>query len=124
MIINSINHIQITIPVGQEEAGRHFYCHLLGLPEIEKPAALQANGGFWLQIGTQQLHVGVEDGVNRPATKAHIAYEVDDLAAWHTHLHNAGVTLVDNTPIPGYSRLMLRDPFGNRVELIQRLEIG
>lgn len=121
MIIRQLNHIQITIPIGQEAAGRQFYCHLLKLTEIEKPLALQANGGFWLQIGIQQIHIGVEDGINRLATKAHLAYEVDDLAAWRSHLHSAGVTIVDNTPIPGYSRLMLRDPFGNRIELIQPL---
>lgn len=121
MIIKQLHHVQITIPVGEETAGRQFYCHLLGLPEIEKPAALQANGGFWVQLGTQQLHIGVENGINRPATKAHLAYEVDDLAAWHHHLRHASIPLLDNTPIPGYSRLMLRDPFGNRLELIQPL---
>lgn len=122
MIITELNHIQITIPTGAEAAGRHFYTHLLGLPEIEKPLALQANGGFWLQLGAIQVHVGVEDGVNRLATKAHLAYEVDDLTAWQTHLARAGVTLLENTPIPGYRRLMLRDPFGNRVELIEKLD--
>ena len=37
MMLIGINHVQITIPEGQEQAAREFYCDLLGLKEIEKP---------------------------------------------------------------------------------------
>lgn len=57
MTILQLHHPQITIPVGTEEKGRDFYCNLLGLPEIAKPASLQGRGGFWLQVGTLQVHV-------------------------------------------------------------------
>jgi predicted enzyme related to lactoylglutathione lyase len=50
-----------------------------------------------------------------------VAYAVDDLAAWRAHLEAAGVAILENTPIPGYARCMLRDPFGNHVELIAAL---
>ena len=30
-------------------------------------------GGFWLQVGDMQIHVGVEDDVDRAATRAHLA---------------------------------------------------
>jgi catechol 2,3-dioxygenase-like lactoylglutathione lyase family enzyme len=90
--IMGLHHAQISIPKGAEEAGRAFYCGVLGLPEIAKPLALQGRGGFWLQVGDRQVHVGTEDGVERAATKAHIAYAVDDIDAWRAHLalaHNA-----------------------------------
>lgn len=114
-----IHHAQITIPRGAEEQARQFYCHLLGLQEIEKPEALQGRGGFWLQVGDRQVHVGTEDGVNRNATKAHLAYQVDDADAWQQLLQVNGIVVLDSVPIAGYKRFEFRDPFGNRMEFIQ-----
>ncbi len=116
-----LHHAQITIPTGEEEAGRQFYCGVLGLREIEKPASLQGRGGFWLQVGEQQLHLGTENGVDRAATKAHLAYEVADLEAWRTRLKRFGVAVQESVPIPGCRRFEIRDPFGNRIEFIQPL---
>ena len=75
--IRRINHIQITVPKGAEAEARAFYCGVLGLREIAKPASLAGRGGLWLEIGDQQVHIGTEDGFDRLTTKAHIAYEVD-----------------------------------------------
>ena len=122
MTIIGLHHAQITIPRGAEERGRQFYCRLLGLPEIEKPGSLQGRGGFWLQVGDRQVHVGTEDGVERRATKAHLAYQVTDVAEWRKRLQENGIEILDGVPIPGYARFEIRDPFGNRVEFIQALE--
>lgn len=119
--ILGIHHAQITVPRDAESKAREFYCGILGLPEIEKPPSLDSRGGFWAQAGDRQLHVGIEDGVDRPATKAHIAYEVDDVAAWRKMLAGRGISALDSIPIPGYDRFEFRDPFGNRVEMIQRV---
>jgi len=120
MTIRTVNHVQITIPKGEEAAGRAFYCDTLGLTEIAKPDTLRANGGFWLGFADGfQVHVGVEDDVDRYATKAHIAYEVDDVEPWREHLTAQGIAVKANTPYSGYVRIEFRDPFGNRVELIQ-----
>jgi catechol 2,3-dioxygenase-like lactoylglutathione lyase family enzyme len=118
-MITAIHHVQLTIPPGMEEAAREFYCAFLGLPEIAKPASLQSRGGLWLQVGDRQVHIGVEDGVNRRATKAHSAYEVRDIASWRKKLASAGVEILTGVPIPGYDRFEFRDPFGNRVEFIE-----
>ena len=119
MSIIRIHHAQITVPEGSEDRAREFYCGFLGLREVEKPASLQGRGGFWLEIGDQQVHVGTETGVDRSATKAHIAYQVDDLAAWHTKLAEREIAILEGIAIPGFKRCEFRDPFGNRVELIQ-----
>lgn len=121
MTIIGIHHVQITIPKGAEEQGRQFYCHLLGLKEIEKPEVLQARGGFWLQVGDRQVHVGTEDGVEREGTKAHIAYEVSDIDALKTWLQENSIPIQDDVPLPGLARFQIRDPFGNRIEFIQQL---
>lgn len=119
MRITRLNHVQITIPKGAEEPAQAFCCGLLGLREIEKPDSLKNRGGFWLQVAEQQVHVGVEDGVDRHATKAHIACEVDDIAWWQRHIADSGIEIGDSVPIPGFERFEIRDPFGNRVEFIQ-----
>lgn len=117
--VRGVHHAQITIPKGREEEARRFYCKLLGLLEIPKPEPLQNRGGFWLQAGPIEVHVGTEDGVDRQATKAHLAWQVDDVAAWETIIREAGLEIQDSVPIPGYSRFEFRDPFGNRVEMIE-----
>lgn len=121
MNILRLDHAQITIPPGDEGRAREFYCGLLRLREIEKPEALRRRGGLWLKVGDQQVHIGVEDGVNRSASKAHLAYVVDDLNAWRSHLMDAGIIVEDGIAIPGHVRFEFRDPFGNRVEFIQPL---
>ena len=117
-MIRRLNHAQISIPIGAEDAARVFYCGVLGLREVPKPTTLVGRGGFWLQVGDMQIHVGVEDKVDRAATRAHLAYEVDDLAAWRTRLVAHGTTILESVPIPGYDRFECRDPFGNRLEVL------
>lgn len=119
LMIIRFHHAQIMIPKGAEEQGRQFYCHLLGLPEIEKPEPLRGRGGFWLQLENGQVHVGVEDGVERSGSREHLAYEVSDLETWRRRLQEAGIAIVDGVPIPGCVRFEFRDPFGNRVEFVQ-----
>jgi catechol 2,3-dioxygenase-like lactoylglutathione lyase family enzyme len=119
-MILGLHHVQITVPVGAEESARQFYCGLLGLPEIDKPEPLRKRGGFWLQVGDRQLHVAAEDELAK-SRRAHVAYEVTDLAPWRARLAEAGIDVLDGEPIPGYRRCEFRDPFGNRVELLARV---
>ncbi len=118
--VAGFHHVQITVPVGAETAARAFYVDLLGLPEIPKPASLAGRGGLWLSAGPIQLHIGVEDGIDRTATRAHVAFSVTNLPAWRVRLESAGCTILDSIAIPGHLRLETRDPFGNRLELIDR----
>jgi catechol 2,3-dioxygenase-like lactoylglutathione lyase family enzyme len=119
-MIVALHHVQITIPKGCEVEARAFYCTELGLREIPKPTALLARGGFWLELGAIQIHVGTEDGVERRSTKAHLGFEVDDLARARRLIEGLHLEVVDGESIPGLSRFEFRDPFGNRVEFVQR----
>lgn len=119
MQIVRMHHVQVTVPHEAEAAARAFYCEVLGLEEFSKPESLQARGGFWVRLGYQELHVSLEDGVDRARTKAHVAYQVDDLATWQQRLIAAGLDIRESVPIPGYQRFECRDPFGNRMEFIQ-----
>ncbi|HEV8592333.1 MAG TPA: VOC family protein [Pyrinomonadaceae bacterium] len=120
MKIIGVNHVQITIPVGAESEAREFYCSFLGLKEIEKPDELKGRGGFWLDVGIVPVHIGVEDLVERPNSKAHVAYTVDDLETWRQKLSKRGITVTDGIQITNFRRFEFRDPFGNRVEFLQK----
>jgi len=121
-MIKGVHHVQITIPNGTEEDGRKFYCSVLGLQEIEKPESLKERGGFWIKVGDRNVHIGTEVGFDRMNTKAHIAYEVEDISYWKTRLSKENIKVLDAVPIPNFDRFEFRDPFGNRVEMIQHLK--
>ena len=118
----AVHHVQVSIPIGAEDAARDFYCGIMGMVEVPKPASLAGRGGFWLQLGDVQVHFGTEDGVERGKTKGHVAYQVTGLEGWRTKLKQAGCDVRTGIPIPGYDRFEFRDPFGNRVEFLE--EIG
>lgn len=121
LVLERVHHAQITIPKNAEQAGREFYCDFLGLKEIPKPESLQGRGGFWLEVGGFQIHVGTEPDFDRTKTKAHLAYQVADLAAWRAKLQEKEIEILNGVPIPGYDRFEFRDPFGNRVEFLQEI---
>lgn len=120
-MILGLHHAQITIPKGAEEQGKQFYCKILGLAEIEKPDSLKGRGGFWLEVGDRQVHVGTEDEFDRLKTKAHIAYQVDNISYWRNVLEVNNIKILDGVTIPNFERFEFRDPFGNRVEMIQEI---
>ena len=121
MKILSIDHIQIAMPAGEEEQARAFYVKLLGFTEIPKPPELAKRGGAWFQSENVQIHLGVESDF-RPARKAHPAFIVDDLGTLLAKVQNAGYGVdTSQPPLDGYKRAHVFDPFGNRIELMEKL---
>lgn len=119
MAITGLDHVQVAIPAGGEDAARAFYGAQLGMTELPKPPALAARGGCWFRSGSAVLHLGVEEPF-APARKAHPAFLVDDLDALEAALSAAGTTCVrSDGEIPGVRRFHTADPFGNRVEFQQ-----
>lgn len=115
-----VDHIQICIPNELVEEARTFYLRILGFTEVKKPESLQKNGGFWCQAGSIHLHIGIED--NSPQnSKRHPAFEVKSLEQARKHLEKHGVKIYEETKIPGDNRFSIRDPFGNRIELLEKV---
>lgn len=119
-MLKMIEHVQLAMPAGEEEAARSFYSGVLGLPEIPKPENLAKRGGCWFEHGAVKVHLGVMSDF-RPATKAHPAFVVENLDAMRARLAAAGITCKDDEPLKGFTRTYVSDPFGNRIELMERL---
>jgi catechol 2,3-dioxygenase-like lactoylglutathione lyase family enzyme len=119
MVVLALDHLQLAIPPGGETLARAFYGDLLGLAEIAKPESLAGRGGCWFALGAVQLHLGVESEF-RPARKAHPAFEVADLAEMSARFMRAGAPIEEAIALLGWSRFYTADPFGNRIELMQR----
>jgi catechol 2,3-dioxygenase-like lactoylglutathione lyase family enzyme len=119
-LIVGLDHVQVCAPRAQEDAAKHFYGTVLGLQELPKPGALQGRGGAWYACGNAMLHLGVEDDFH-PAGKAHPGLLVNDVDEVARRLHSAGCEPIPGIPIPGYRRIETRDPFGNRLEFLQRV---
>ena len=118
-----IDHVQLSMPTGGEEQARRFYRDVLGLREVTKPPELAGRGGCWFSGAGAAVHLGVE-GDFRPLTKAHPALLVRDLAATREALAIANVPIEeDDTGLP-IRRCYVRDPFGNRIELVDSRDAG
>ena len=106
--LTGIHHIQLAMPVGEEEAGRRFYGDLLGLPEVPKPSELAPRGGIWFRSGELEVHLGVERADFRPATKPHPAFVVTGLDELRGRLEEAGYRIDEDVQLEGYRRFHVR----------------
>ncbi|SHI80414.1 VOC family protein [Wenxinia saemankumensis] len=118
-MILGLDHVQLAMPEGGEDAARAFFVGLLGMAEVEKPAALAGRGGLWLRGGDAVLHLGVEAPF-APARKAHPAFVVGALDEVRARLEAAGLAVRPDADLPGIRRVFVEDPFGNRIELLER----
>jgi catechol 2,3-dioxygenase-like lactoylglutathione lyase family enzyme len=116
--ILELDHVQLTMPAGEESRAREFYAGVLGIAEKPKPRHLAPRGGVWFESGAIKVHLGV-DAAFRPARKAHVAFLVVGVRAIAARCRNAGYEVVDDEPLEGYDRLYVYDPFGNRLELME-----
>lgn len=119
-MIEGLDHIQLAMPAGEEDKATAFYAGVLGLKPVAKPAALDGRGGVWFQGPGLALHMGVEDPF-RPARKAHPAFRVTSLDATKLRLSDHDIPWRPDADLPGITRVFVDDPFGNRIELLERL---
>lgn len=113
-MIIALHHVQLAAPPGSEPELREFYEGVLGLREVPKPAELAERGGAWFRGEGVEVHLGIEEDF-RPARKAHPGFLVDDLDELVAKLPGA----VPDDLLPGYRRVYVTDPVGNRIELLQ-----
>lgn len=114
-----LDHVQLAMPVGREAEAEAFYTGVLGIPRVSKPEAIAGRGGCWFEQAGLRLHLGVEEGF-RPSRKAHPALAVRNLGALLDRLRSQGIVTTPGEGLPGLDQAYVDDPFGNRVELIER----
>lgn len=128
MRIRSLHHTSIMVSDATKSA--QFYCGLLGLQPLFRPA--RAVKGFWLKVGGAQVHLVEGQAESAPLTEErkalesrglgnHFALEVEDARAAGELLAHAGYPpLGDIVERPDGSRsVFVRDPDGNLVEFVQ-----
>ena len=121
MKVVGVNHVQVNVTAAELPAARDFYLGFLGMREIPRPPVFKSDG-FWFHAGDREMHIGVEENVDKRATRAHVAYEVTGLSEWRKKIEAAKLPIKDQPRIPGYERFHFRDPFGNNIELIERTQ--
>lgn len=120
--LTHIDHIQLAAPPNSESEARHFFGTVLGLTEVEKPESLKNRGGVWFEIGSYQLHIGVEHTFS-PAKKAHPGFHVKNLPAFKDHLTSFDISFIEDKNLPDTERIYVDDPFGNRMEFLERKKL-
>lgn len=115
-----VQHVSIPIPAGGVEKGRAFYGDTLGLEQKPTPPALDASRIIWFALGDggDELHLFTEEADVRSQGQ-HYCMQVDDIEAWRRKLGEQGVEIEETETIVSRPRFMIRDPFGNRIELTQ-----
>jgi len=108
------------MPPGSEDRARAFYVEALGFEEEPKAPEFADRGGVWLRSGAVKLHVG-SDPAFVATNKPHAALCCTDFEALLARLEARGIAVArDPTPYEGRAHAYVRDPFGNRLELLDR----
>ena len=116
IVAPSLHHAQVFYPPGEEATARRFYTEGLGLREIARPETLRDRAGIWFAAGTGHVHLSA-DGDLGLHPRRHFALRVDDLQQTADRLRGAGARFEKADPIPGWKRIYVFDPFGNKIEL-------
>jgi len=111
--------VQLAMPAGGEEAARRFYRDVLGLAEQPKPPDLAQRGGCWFESDSVRIHLGVDESFG-PAVKAYPGLLVKSLKRIVERCRSAGFQIATAGPLEDYDRVYVTDPFGNRIELMER----
>ena len=113
----SLHHAQVFYPPGEEANARAFYGEGLGLVELTRPSTLAAErAGLWYEAGPGHVHLSADRDLGLHPRR-HFALRVDDLDALRARLAARGARFEEATPIRGWRRCYVFDPFGNKIEL-------
>lgn len=101
-----------------------FYCGVLGMQQTDRPDL--GFPGAWLQLGAQQIHLleleNPDPVTGRPehgGRDRHIALSVPDLEPVREVLDKNSITYTLSKS--GRKALFCRDPYGNALEILQRV---
>lgn len=115
MRVTHLDHV--TVIVTDVERSRAFYRDRLGLTEVPPPYTFDFVV-VWFDLGGQYLHLLLKPDADTISPR-HFALHVEDLAGWRRRCRDNGLTVEETVSIPNADRFFIRDPDGNRIELIE-----
>jgi catechol 2,3-dioxygenase-like lactoylglutathione lyase family enzyme len=119
--ISGLHHI--AVDVSDLQAAIDFYRNILGLAELPTPDDVKDSGILWFDLKNgRALHL-VENKELSHTGKAHFAITVEDIEVWRQFLAEKNVEIFSPLlNLYNAERFFLRDPSGNRVELVKWLD--
>ena len=105
-----LTHVNVRVQ-NLEEAVR-FYGTVMGLESV--PRRDTKGTGAWFRLGDMEVHLA-EDPTSQPRSKRHFAVEVADLAEARRAAGEHGAEIDQEEA----GRFWMRDPSGNRIEVVQ-----
>jgi catechol 2,3-dioxygenase-like lactoylglutathione lyase family enzyme len=113
-----VTHIDhVTVLVTDLAAARAFYGRVLGLTEIAPPREFDFVA-VWYDLGGQYLHLLQKPQPDTPSPR-HFCLHVEDVSAARAHFGALGIPTDETVKIAAADRFFVRDPDGNRIELLQ-----
>lgn len=133
--ITALHHV--ALPVSDLARSTEFYRDVLGLQQIERPAAFDFPGA-WFALGEGQLHlIERRDGTLRAgkpldSRDTHFAIRVDDFDAMLAHLRSLGYRddaaagdimrlKANRTPNAGFPQIFVMDPDRHVIDQCARI---
>jgi len=119
-VIVRLQHASVGIEAGREAEARVFYRDVLGLAEKPRPIGLRNNPVIWFDAGDDEHEVHLQAAAHYVAPESnHLCLQVDDLEAMRARVIARGVPILEVEPIDHRPRFVVKDPFGNGIELTQ-----
>lgn len=112
--LTRIDHV--TLIVTDVAKARAFYGGVLGLKEIAPPAAFDFVA-VWYDLGGQFLHLLLKPTPDTVSAR-HVCFHVTDILKAREHFASHGIGTDETVLIPGCDRFFVRDPDGNRIEIL------
>jgi glyoxylase I family protein len=113
--VTHIDHCSVIIT--DVEKARHFYGELLGLREIPAPRTFDFIA-LWYDLGGTYLHLLLKPTADTISPR-HFCVHVADIGQARSHMRDVGLPIDETVKIPGADRFFIRDPDGNRIEVLQ-----
>ncbi len=115
LTVTHIDHCSVIIT--DIAAARHFYGEQLGLREIPAPKEFDFVA-VWYDLGGTYLHL-LQKPARDTVSPRHFCLHVSDIAAARAHVAAQGLALDETVTIAAADRFFVRDPDGNRIEILQ-----
>jgi glyoxylase I family protein len=113
--LTHIDHCSIIVT--DSARSRDFYGRVLGLQEIAAPKEFDFVA-VWYDLGGTYLHLLQKPQPDTVGPR-HFCLSTPDAESARRHFRSLGITIEETVKIAAADRFFVRDPDGNRIEILQ-----